>query len=169
MDRKIEKKKWTLKKIFTISLVSTFSIIILWQILLGDHSSKLNVKTERITISTVRKDSFQEFIPITGTVIPIKTVYLDAVEGGSVETIYLEAGHLVKKGDAILKLENTDLMLNILYREADLAEQSNALRNTRLEMERRRLDLRLQLTELTFRLNNKREYTSNRKSYLRIS
>jgi HlyD family secretion protein len=156
MDRKIEKKKWTLKKIIIITTGSIFIFMILWQILLGDHSSKLNVDNERITISTVTKGPFQEFIPVTGTVIPIKTFYLDAVEGGRVEKIFLEAGNLVKVGDEIIKLENTDLLLSILYSEADLAEQSNALRNTRLEMERRRLDLQLQLTELNFQIKQQK-------------
>jgi HlyD family secretion protein len=166
MDRKIEKKKWTLKKILTIGGGGFFSLFIIWQILWGDHSSRLNVKNERITISTVTRGPFQEYIPVTGEVIPIKTVYLDAVEGGSVEMIFLEAGNLVKEGDAILKLQNTDLLLNILYREADLAEQSNALRNTRLEMERRRLDLRSQLAELNFQIKQqKRVYEQNEKLF----
>jgi HlyD family secretion protein len=166
MDRKIEKKKWTVKKILTIGGGGFFSLFIIWQILWGDHSSRLNVKNERITISTVTKGPFQEYIPVTGEVIPIKTVYLDAIEGGSVETVFLEAGSLIKEGDAILKLQNTDLLLNILYREADLAEQSNALRNTRLEMERRRLDLRSQLAELNFQIKQqKRVYEQSEKLF----
>ena len=139
--------------------ISGIFIWILASILFGDHSVKLNVQTERITISTVTSGPFQEFIPPIGTVIPIKTVYLDAMEGGRVAAVYLEAGTNVHEGDRILKLENTDLLLNILYREADLAEQSNQLRITRLDMERNRLDLQSQLADLNYQIKKqKRNY-----------
>ncbi len=156
MDRIIPKKKWTVKRIAVIGGSTAFVLFILISILFGDHSSKLNIKTERITISTVSRGPFQEFIPVTGTVIPIKTVYLDAMEGGRVEMLFLEAGADVEEGDQILKLENSDLLLNILYREADLAEQSNYLRNTRLDMERNRLSLQSQLVELNFQIKKQK-------------
>ena len=38
----------------------------------------LNVDTERITISEVKKGSFQEIIPVNGIVLPVTTIYLDA-------------------------------------------------------------------------------------------
>ena len=158
MDRAIQKKKWTTKRLGMIGLAAFILILILVAIF-GDHSSKLNIKAERITISIVSKGPFQEFIPVTGTVIPIKTVYLDAMEGGRVEKLFLEAGADVKEGNKILNLENTDLLLNILYREADLAEQSNQLRNTRLDMERNRLSLQSQLADLNYQIKTqKRNY-----------
>ncbi len=159
MDRMIEKKKWPPKKIVLFSLIPIAVTAMVYTIFFGDYSSKLNVQTERLTISTVRHDEFQEFIPVTGAVIPIKTIYLDAIEGGRVDTIYMEAGSLVNKGDEILKLANTNLLLDIMYREAEFFEQSNNLRNTRLAMEQRRLDLQAQLIELNYRIKQqKRNY-----------
>ncbi|HEX7344658.1 MAG TPA: HlyD family efflux transporter periplasmic adaptor subunit [bacterium] len=155
MDRKIEKKRWTLKRIAWLSAAALFIVVVLWNILFGDRRSRLNVETERITISTVREGPFQEFIPVTGTVIPLKTIYLDAVEGGRVETVYLEAGSFVNKGDKILKLANTDLLLDVMYREAELFQQSNNLRNTRLAMEQNRLALKAQMLELENQLRKK--------------
>ncbi|MBN1779508.1 HlyD family efflux transporter periplasmic adaptor subunit [bacterium] len=152
MDRIIPKKRWTIRRIIAAAGAGGFLLFVVVTILFGDHSSKLNVKSERITISTVQRGPFQEYIPVTGTVIPIKTVFLDAMEGGRVEMLFLEAGADVGIGDPILKLENTDLLLNILYREADLAEQSNYLRNTRLDMERNRLSLESQLVELNYQI-----------------
>ena len=156
MDRIIQKKKWTPKRIVIIAFSVGSVLLILGNIFFGDHSARLNVKTERLTISTVSRGTFLEFIPVTGTVIPIKTVYLDAMEHGRVESVFLEAGTDVKAGDKILKLENTDLLLNILYREADLAEQSNNLRSTRLLMEQNRLSLQSQLTELNYQIKKQK-------------
>ena len=163
MDRKIEKKKWPPKRIAKFSIVGLFFIVVVYNFLLGDSSTKLNVDNEKITISTVKKGLFQEFIPVTGSVIPIKTVYLDAVEGGRVEKIFVEAGNMVNEGDKILKLENTDMLLDIMFREAELFQQSNNLRNTRLAMEQNRLSLKTQLVELDYQLQRlKRQYERNK-------
>ncbi len=164
MDRKIEKKKWPPKKIAWVSATTIFFAVVFYMIVFGDRSSKLNVNTDRITISTVYEGPFQEFIPISGSVLPIKTVYLDAIEGGRVEKIFLESGTVVNVGDTILKLSNTNLLLDIMYREANLFEQNNNLRNTRLAMEQNSLALRSQLLELEFDITTKkREFDRNKK------
>jgi len=159
MDRKIEKKKWPPKKIASLAAVGLFVILVLYVFLFRLSKSTLNVKTERITISTVTRGPFQEFIPIMGNVLPINTFYLNAVEGGRVEEIYLEAGTFVKEGDGILRLANTNLLLDIMWREAELFQQSNNLRNTRLSMEQYRLRLNQDLAEINNQLRQqKRTY-----------
>jgi len=159
MDRQIKKKKWTLKRIAWMTAGAAVLFFIVYYIFFGDHSSKLNVRTERITISTVREDLFQEFIPVTGNVIPINTVYLDAIEGGIVEKRFLEAGTYVEKGDKILRLRNTNLLLDIMYREAELFQQSNNLRNTQLAMAQNQLQLRAQILDLDYQIRTqKRNY-----------
>jgi len=159
MDRKIEKKKWPPKKIAGFAAVGLFVILVLYVFLFRLSKSTLNVKTERITISTVTRGPFQEFIPIMGNVLPINTFYLNAVEGGRVEEIYLEAGTFVKEGDGILRLANTNLLLDIMWREAELFQQSNNLRNTRLSMEQYRLKLNQDLAEIENQLQQqKRTY-----------
>ncbi len=148
MDRKIKKKKWPPKRIAIYAVSGIFIIFVIYMFLFKMNKSSLNVKTDRITISTVKKGPFQEFIPILGTVRPINTYFLDAVDGGRVEEIYLEAGSIVKKGDKILKLANTNLLLDIMWKEAELFQQSNNLRNTRLQMEQYRLKLNQDLTSV---------------------
>ena len=161
MDRKIKKKKLTPKRIFGIILASLFIVFCVKLIGFGDYSSKLNVKMERITVSTVREGPFQEYIPVIGTVVPKKTIYLDAIEGGSVEKVYIEAGSFVKKGEKILTLANTDLLLDIMNREAEFFQLTNDLRNARLIMEQNRLSLRSELLELDYQINKlKRTYDS---------
>ncbi|MEK7729374.1 MAG: HlyD family efflux transporter periplasmic adaptor subunit [candidate division KSB1 bacterium] len=152
MDRAIQKKKWPPKKIAAVSAAGLFICFVLYSFMFGDNSSKLNVETEKITISEVARGPFQEFIPVTGTVLPIKTIYLDAIEGGRVEKRFIEAGTFVKEGDIILQLANTNLLLDIMYREAQFFEQSNNLRNTRLLMEQNSLNLRRELTEIDYQI-----------------
>jgi len=163
MDRKIEKKKWTPKKIIWLSIGGIFVFLILYNLIFGDHSAKFNVQKERISIEEVKKAHFQDYITVTGTVEPISTIFLDAMEGGRVEEIVTEEGTTVKKGDVILRLSNTNLHLEIMNREANLAEQINNLRNTRLSMEQNKLSLTRQLLELDYQLNvQKRDYENSK-------
>lgn len=152
MDRPIEKKRWTLKRIGKVGIPAAFFMVLLLYFLIGDHSSKLNVEAERITISTVTKAPFQEYIPVTGTIQPLQTFFLDAAEGGRIDSIFVEAGNVVSKGDRILKLANTNSQLDVLYREALLFEQINNARNTRLAIEQNSLTLRGQLADVEYQI-----------------
>ena len=101
----------------TIAGVSAVVILVVGSIVFTSGKSKLNVDTERITVSDVKKGSFQEIIPLNGIVLPITTIYLDAVEGGRVEKLFVEDGATMVKGQPILKLANTDLELSLANEE----------------------------------------------------
>ena len=120
MDRVIEKKKWTSKKVITIVVITLIVLLIVSSFYFTSGKSKLNVNTERITIGEVTKGSFREFIPVNGIVLPITTIYLDAIEGGRVEEKFVEDGAMMKKGDPILKLINTDLELSLANQETSV-------------------------------------------------
>lgn len=152
MDRPIEKKRWTVKRVGMIGIPVVFVLFLFSYLLFGDHRSKLNVDSERITISTVSRAPFQEFIPVTGTIQPLQTFFLDAAEGGRIDSIFVVAGSFVKKGDRILKLANTNVQLDVLYREALLFEQINNARNTRLAIEQNSLTLRGQLADVFYQI-----------------
>ncbi len=148
MDRVIKKKKWPPRRIATLAAASLFFLTMVYLFAFKLKRSTVNVDAERLTISEVTKGPFQEYIPVMGNVLPINTVYLTADEGGRVEEIFLEAGAFVKKGDKILRLANTNLLLDIMWRESELFQTSNNLRNTRLAMEQTRLQLSQQLADI---------------------
>ncbi len=128
MDRAIEKKKWTSKKMITIAVVVAIVALIAVSYYFTSGKSKLNVDEERITISEVTKGKFQEFIPVNGVVLPLTTIYLDASEGGRVEEKFVEDGSVVKKGQPILRLSNTDLLMTMM-------SQQNTVYNTLTQMQ----------------------------------
>lgn len=167
VDRIIEKKRWTPKRIVTIACAGVIIAIAVYALLLSGRGSRLNVKSERLRIDTVVQGEFQEFIPVTGTVIPINTYYLDAVEGGRVDSVYLEAGTFVEKGEKILKLANTNLLMDVMYREAEIFQQSNNLRNTRLSMERNSLDMQREVLELEYRIKQQERIVESNVSLAR--
>jgi len=100
--------------------ITALILLIAGSIYFASGKSRLNVDTERITISEVTKGTFQEFIPVNGIVLPVTTIYLDAVEGGRVEDKFVEDGAFVKKGQPILRLSNTDLELSLVNQQTSV-------------------------------------------------
>jgi HlyD family secretion protein len=120
MDRVIEKKTWNSKRVLTIAGITAIVLLIAGSIYFTSGKSKLNVEVERITISEIRKGTFQEFIPVNGVVLPVTTIYLDAMEGGRVEEKFVEDGAMMKKDQPILRLSNTDLELQLANQETQV-------------------------------------------------
>jgi HlyD family secretion protein len=163
MDRKIEKKRFGKKQVWLGIAILVF-ILVLIQMVFGDKSSKLNVEEDKIAIGEVEKGKYQDYISVNGTVEPIKTVYLDAVESGRVEDILIDEGTMVKKGDVILKLSNYNLLLDISGNEADVARAVNDLRSARLNLENQNIQTWSNILQLQYLLKKlERQFTNNQK------
>ncbi len=166
MDRKVQVKKWTVKRLAGITIATTFVGAVIYMAIFGDHSAKLNVQTERITISEVTRGPFQEFVVRRGTVLPIQTHYIDALEGGQVEEIFLEEGAMVEAGTPILRLSNPTTQQRVMNQEAILFEQITNMENTRLNLESQAIQNRQQLMRGELDLQQrKREYNRIKQLY----
>lgn len=166
MDRVIEQKKWNKKRILTIVGIAALAALISASIYYARGGSKLNVDKERITISEVTKGQFKNYIPVNGVVMPITTIYLDALQGGRVEERYVEDGAMMKKGQPILRLSNTDLMMSLIDQQNNtynILMQSqiaqNGARQTAVADLNQMADVESQLQEA------KRLYDLNKKLY----
>ena len=148
MDKQIKKKKWTVKKVATYLGIAIFTVFVGYQFIFADRRSKLKIDREKITISAVQRGVFQEFIPQTGTVEPSRTVYLDAIEGGTIKRVVAESGAMLQKGDVILELSNLNRELDVLSREASLNESINRVRETRLGITQNDLQQRQELASI---------------------
>jgi HlyD family secretion protein len=126
--------------------------VILWlaAALMGGRS--LSVNAQRIVASEVTTGTFEDFIPLRGRLVPRSTVYLDAIEGGRVESVHVEDGAHVKAGDLIAVLSNTNLQLEVLGREAAVAEQLNNMRTIELQLEQNRLSHKKNLVEIDYQI-----------------
>lgn len=131
MDRVITKNRWNQKSILTIVGITAMVALLLGSWYFTSGKSRLNVDAERVTISEVKKGAFQEFIPVNGTVQPVATIYLDALEGGRVEERFVEDGAVVKKNQPILRLSNTDLELSLANQETAVFEVLTQMQNTK--------------------------------------
>lgn len=120
VDRVIKKKKWSTKRLLTIGGITALVLLAFGSYYLTSGKSRLNVDLDRITIATVSKGAFQETIPVNGVVLPISSIYLDATEGGRVEQKYVEDGTIMKKGEPILRLSNTDIELSTVTQQTNV-------------------------------------------------
>ncbi|MBJ7879617.1 efflux RND transporter periplasmic adaptor subunit [Gelidibacter salicanalis] len=152
MDTKIEKKKGIKLKHIVIGSGILIFLFLIGIMIFGNAGSTLKVEKDKITISEVISDKFNDYISISGTVNPISTVYLDAYEGGRVMEIFIEEGSMVKKGDVILKLENRELYGQILNSETNLALKQNDLRQTQINFDSKRIGGQKSLLESEFQL-----------------
>lgn len=153
MDKQLKKKKWTLKRIALYGGIAAFVLFIAYQFLLGDRRPTLVIEKDKITIATVGRGIFQDYIPQTGTVEPSRTVYLDAVEGGTIKRIVAESGAMLKKGDVIMELTNLNRELTVLQQEASFNESINRARETRLNIMRNDLEQRQTLATIQNQLD----------------
>jgi HlyD family secretion protein len=120
MDRVIQKKKWSAKRIMMIAGIALIVLLIVLSFYYTSGKSRLNVNTDRITISEIKKGPFKDNIPVNGVVLPLTSIYLDATEGGRVEEKFVEDGAVMKKGQPILRLSNTDLELSLVNQETQV-------------------------------------------------
>lgn len=153
MDRIIEKKKWTTKKILQYSALAVFVFFLLYIIFLRDRSSRINVDKNQVTVTKVVLDKFQEFIPVDGVVLPKTTIYIDAVLGGTVETKYVEDGAAVKKDDLILKLSNANMQLSYMDQETRMYDAINNLQNSRIALEQNKFLRQKEITNLLYQID----------------
>ncbi|MDT7831242.1 HlyD family efflux transporter periplasmic adaptor subunit [Flavobacteriaceae bacterium S356] len=166
MDVQIEKKRFSKGKIATVGGAILLLIFIIYVIMNTAGGAKLTVNKERLGISTISSVVFQENIPVSGTVLPSTTIYLDAVEGGRVEEKFVEDGAMMKKGDPILRLSNTDLELSLVNQETAVY---NLLTQMQISQNAARQNTINRLNQYTDVENNlieaKRLYELNKKLY----
>ena len=140
--------------------VTIILVLLLASVTLG--RDRVRVARDRVGTGVVVQGQFREYIPVTGTVQPIRTVFLDAVQGGVVEEVFVEDGHAIQAGEPILRLANQQFQMDAINREAQLLDQQNNLRTTRLSMDQQTNTWKQQLLQLEYDLKQlERTYRLN--------
>jgi HlyD family secretion protein len=133
MDRVVERKGLPRNlKIGILAAVVLLAAILFY--VLAPSANSQTVAAERLTVSTVARGRFDDFLPLRARVTPLVTVYLDAVEGGRVEKVLVEDGAMVQQGQLLAELSNSDLQLNLLARQSDVSREVNSMRSQELAL-----------------------------------
>ena len=166
MDIQLEKKKGIQKKHIPYIIGGALFLVILVSVIFGNHASTLKVEERGLSIGDVKKEMFNDFVRVDGQVQPITVVQLSPEEGGIVQEKVVEEGEEVKKGDVIVRLSNSNLDLEILNAEAELAEKQNLLRNTQVTMEQDKLNNETERAQYAMDMSRaKRKYEQYKQLY----
>lgn len=166
MDRVITKKKWSSKRILALAAMVTVPALFVYGFFFNSSKNRLNVNAERLTISEVRRGPFKDGIPVTGVVLPETSIYLDAVEGGRVEEKFVEDGAIMKKGQPILRLSNTDLELSLVNQETSVFNLLTQMQISRNAAQQNTIGKLNQMTDVDNTLKEaERVYKLNKKLY----
>ena len=152
MDRRVEKKKTPWKTVGIAAGALAVIAILGSMVMDASGGRSFRVDQDRIVVSTVSTGTFEDFIPVRGRVTPLKTVFLDAIEGGRVERVLVEDGAMLKAGDMIVELSNTGLQLDVTRNEALVTEQLNNMRTIELQLEQNRLDHKRNIVEMNYQI-----------------
>ena len=165
MDRQIEKKSFLRRYAWYIAAAAALAALLVW-IVLGTTANTMTIDASDITISDVTRGKFDDYVRLNGQVLPIQVVQISPEEGGIVREKVVEEGTRVRKGDVILRLSNSNLDLQILNAEAELAEKQNLLRNTQVAMQQDQLNNRTEQATLDTDCDRKRRaYEQNARLY----
>ena len=141
-------------------------LVILAWVIFGNHASTLKVNKDELTVSDVQRAEFKDYVRTNGQVMPIQIVQISPEEGGIVMEKVVEEGTMVKKGDVIVRLSNSNLDLQILNAEAELAEKQNLLRNTQVAMQQDRLNNQTEQAQLDMDTQRRqRTFEQNKRLY----
>ncbi len=150
MDKKIERK--TPRRWIAVAAGILILAAIVWLTWDGFEGRTQRLTDTRLQVSTVTRGDFEDFIPIRARVEPARTLFLDAIEGGRVEKIFVEDGAMVEADQPIVELSNTTLQLDFLAREAEVTEQLNIMRTQELQLEQNRLEHKRNLVEINYNI-----------------
>lgn len=165
MDTIIEKEKWTNKRVISLTLFVFVVLLLVYFLFINNTSSVLYVDKDHLLIVEVVQDQFMEYIPVDGTVYPKSTVFIDAVQGGIVEEIFVEDGDIVEKGSPLLKLQNTEMELRFMEQETRIFDAINNLQNTKLLLDRDKYTRQKEIVDLQYK-SDKLKTDFNRKQSL---
>jgi len=128
------------------------TVLVLALKLAGDGVRTLRVPREQVTLAPVVRGVFHDLIPLQASVVPRETVYVDAIDGGRVDRVLVEAGDLVEEGQPMIELSNTNLALQVIQQESQLNQAISQLQQNEISLEQDQLSNARALAEIDYNL-----------------
>ncbi len=167
MDTVIDKKRPVWKAALPFFVVIGLAAVLAQQIFAEEKGKSLQIDANKLKVADVFAGTFEDYIPIRARVEPLKTVYLDAIEGGRVEKVLVEDGAMVEEGQPIVLLSNTQLQLSVMRNEAAVTEQLNNIRNIELSLEQNKLAHKRNLIEIDYQIKRLSRLVAKQKEIIK--
>src|SRR6202167_1917579 len=152
MDRPLRQPWWRRKWWLQTGIAAGASALLITIVVmfLGSPERSIRVAATSVTVARVTQGTFHDFIPLRGKVVPMNTVYLDALEGGRIDRILALAGDMVEEGQPLVELSNTELELDVLDREGRLVESITQLQTYETQLEQNRVANQKALAQIDY-------------------
>lgn len=158
MDRRIEHPAWSLKRLPRAVVIAGGAILIaaaallLVRLIAGPGGNTLRMPLDQVSVATVSQGMFRDLVPVNARVVPRETIYIDAIDGGRVDRIYVEAGDLVEQGQPLIELSNTSLALQVIQQESQLNQAISQLQQNEIALEQNHLSNERGLAEIDYEI-----------------
>jgi HlyD family secretion protein len=170
MDRKIHRKPWSPARWpLGVKVGLAASAVVLVALLAVKFSAGTGVRTLRlpsghVTLAKVERGVFHDLIPLRANVVPRETIYVDAIDGGRVDRVLVEAGDMVQEGQPMIVLSNTNLALQVIQQESQLNQAISQLQQNEIALEQNQLSNDRALAEIDYNLARLRRSAERRES-----
>lgn len=158
MDRRIEHSGWSLQRLPTGVRIGVAAVVVGAAVLLavkmiaGSGGRTLRMPLEQVSVATVSNGVFRDLIPVNAKLVPRETIYVDAIDGGRVDRIYVEAGDMVTEGQPLIELSNTNLALQVIQQESQLNQAISQLQQNEIALEQNQLANERGLAEIDYKI-----------------
>ena len=158
MDRQIRHKPWSPRrwplgaKLGVAAVLIVAVVVPVVKLIAGAAVRTLRVPHEQVTIATAERGVFHDLIPLRANVVPRETVYVDAIDGGRVDRVLVEAGDMVQEGQPLIELSNTNLALQVIQEESQLNQAISQLQQNEIALEENQLSNDRALAEIDYNL-----------------
>lgn len=147
MDRVVQQPAWVRRHLTPIVCALGILTASAFAYAAMGLNSSVTLERDRVATGAVGWSEFEEVVLVNGQVIPEHTVLLDSVEGGRITKVHVEEGQHVAEGTVLVTLQNTDLELQVMAREAQYTEQLSNLARSQIEFDRAGLQYAQQLAD----------------------
>lgn len=170
MDQPVAGSRWAFArwplggKIAAALAALVAAVLVAIRLIAGSGESVLRVPAAQLTVSTVEQGTFHDLIPLRARVVPRETVYVDAVDGGSVVRVLVEAGDQVQKGQPLVEMSNTNLALSVIQQESQLNQAISQLQQNEINLEQNTLSNERALAEVEYQIVRLERSSARRES-----
>lgn len=167
MDRPVRKSRWRSRPFVLGAGVVAVVCVIGFMIFAfaGPARRSVRVDARTLTIEPATQAVFHDFTPLQGKVAPKDTLYLDALEGGQVQEVLVQAGDRVTKGQPLVRFHNTQVERDVLQGEAYAAQSLTAAQSFETQLEASHANNERQLDQIDYDITRLRRASERRSGF----
>ncbi len=120
-DRVLARKWWKRRPLQIAGGAAAVAALIALVMIVVPPANTVSLDGNTIDSGEVIRAPYQDYIALRSEVMPLDVIYITAETSGRVDTVIAQDGQQVTPGQALARLSNPDLTLDVSSREADIS------------------------------------------------